>query len=164
MDTDNSIQMLMDVIEALEMSPGAQAQLTTFINNLTDRSKSQFEPFLTFILQYVEYNRSKYLQMQIELGQISQELQVLKADLQQFLIAYRNVTAATAANTPVPFVVQLARPTEAPFVAPPDSRPSTNPASDSPLTVNVDGTVSRKMDQVSNSVMVTFSSTVFTLV
>ena len=71
---DDSIQTLMDVITALELSPGSQAQLTTFINNLTDRSKSQFEPFLTFILQYVEYNCSKYLQMKTELGVISQEL------------------------------------------------------------------------------------------
>ena len=55
--------MLMDVIAALELSPGAKAQLGTFIEGLTDRSKSQFELFLTFMLQHVEYNRSKYLQI-----------------------------------------------------------------------------------------------------
>ena len=50
---DDSTQTLMDVIAALELSPGAQAQLGTFVESLTDCSKSQFEPFLTFLLQYI---------------------------------------------------------------------------------------------------------------
>ena len=58
---DNSIQTLMDVIEALELSQGSQAQLTTLVEGLSDRSKSQFQPILTYVLQFVEYNRSKYL-------------------------------------------------------------------------------------------------------
>ena len=44
----------MDVIAALELSPGAQAQLNVCVNSLTDRSKSQLEPFLTFLLQYMD--------------------------------------------------------------------------------------------------------------
>ena len=63
------------------------------------------------------------------------------------------------ADDQVPFVAQPAsRPSEAPFVAQPASRPPVNLATDSPLTVNVDGTASRKMDQVGNNVKVTFSS------
>ena len=123
---DDSIQTRMDGIAALELSPGAQAQFTTFINNLTDRSKSQFDPFLTFILQYVEYNRSKYLQIKTGLGTISQELQSLKNDLQQFLIAYRNVTATIPVATRVPPAAQPARPIERPFVAQP-ARPTEMP-------------------------------------
>ena len=58
----------------------------------------------------------------------------------------------------MPFVAQPTRPSEAPFVAPPASRPQTGPLADNLLTINVDGTVSRKMDQVGNNVTVTFSS------
>ena len=85
----------MDVIPALELSPGAQAQLSIFVESLTDRSKSQFEPFLTFLLQYIEYNLSKYLQIRTELNAASRELQTLKTDLQQFLTTYRNVMTAS---------------------------------------------------------------------
>ena len=163
-DPDDSIQTLMDVIAALELSPGAQAQLSTFIKSLTDRSKSQFEPFLTFLLQYIEYNRSKYLQISTELNAASQDIQTLKTDLQQFLVTYRNVIAASPADARVPLVAQPARPTEMPFVAPharqaeipfvaqPASRPQPGPVADGLLKVNVDGTVSRKMDQVGNNV------------
>ena len=158
LDPDDSIQTLMDVIAALELSPGAQAQFRTFVESLTDRSKSQFEPFLTFLLQYIEYNRSKYLQIRTELSAASQELQTLKNDL-QFLIAYCNVTAATPADAPVPLVAQPARPNkmsfvapqarqaEMPFVAQPTSRPQPGPVADGFLTVNVNRTVSRKMDR-----------------
>ena len=45
-----------------------------------------------------------------------------------------------------------------PFVAQLASRPQPGPAADSLLTINVDGTVSRKMDQVCNDVTVTLSS------
>ena len=89
------------------------------------------------------------------------------------MIAYRNVNAvalADALQVPLvaqpasrqpnaPFVAQPAsRPSNAPFVAQLASRPPVNPATDSLLTLNVAGTVSRKMDQVGNNVMVTFSS------
>ena len=57
LDPDDSIQTLMAVIAALEISPGAQVQLNTCIESLTDCSKSQLEPFLTFLFQYIEYNR-----------------------------------------------------------------------------------------------------------
>ena len=50
---------------------------------------------------------------------MSQELQSLKSDLQQFLIAYRNITATTPADAQVPLIAQPARPTEMPFVAQP---------------------------------------------
>ena len=69
MDQDN-IQTLMNVIEALELSPSS-AQLATFIEGLAERSKPQFQSFLTFILKFIEYNRSRYLQMQIDLNQVS---------------------------------------------------------------------------------------------
>ena len=45
---DDTIQTLMDVIEALEISPGAQAQLERCLDSLTDRSKMQLASFLTF--------------------------------------------------------------------------------------------------------------------
>ena len=63
------------------------------------------------------------------------------------------------ADVKVAFLAQPAsRPSEAPFAAQLASRPPINPATDSPLTVDVNGTVSCKMDQVGNNVMVTFSS------
>ena len=37
-DPDDSIQTLMDVIAALEISPGAQAHLNVCLESLTDRS------------------------------------------------------------------------------------------------------------------------------
>ena len=65
-------------------------------------------------------------------------------------MAYRNANATATADAQVPFVAQPAsRPSEAPFVAQLASRPPIDPATDSPLTVNVDGTASRNMDQVS---------------
>ena len=76
-NTDNSIQTLMDVIEALELSPGSQAQLTSFVKGLSERSMPQFQSFLMYVIQFVEYNSSKYLQLQIDLNQILQELQTL---------------------------------------------------------------------------------------
>ena len=115
---DESIRTLMDVIAALELPPGAQAQLQTFADSLTGHSKSQFEPFLTFLLQYIEYNLSKCLQITTELRAASQELQTLKADLLHFLITYRNITAASPADAQVPPVAQPAGPHEMPFVAP----------------------------------------------
>ena len=45
-----------------------------------------------------------------------------------------------------------------PFVAQPASRLQVGPVADGILTVNVDGRVSRKMDQIGNNVTVTFSS------
>ena len=72
-DPDN-IQTLMNIIEALELSPGSMAQLTTFIQGLTEKSKPQFQSFLTYILKFVEYNCSWYLQLQIDLNQVWQEL------------------------------------------------------------------------------------------
>ena len=95
--------------------------------------------------------------------------------MQQFLVTYHNVIAASPADARVPLVAQPARPTEMPFVAPqarqsemhfvapqarhaempfvaqPASRPQPGPVADSLLTVNVDGTVSHKMDQVGNN-------------
>ena len=178
------------VIAALELSPAAQAQLNICFDSLIGSSKSQLEPFLTFLLEYIEYNRSKYLQKRTELYAATQELQTLKTDLQQFLINYRNVIAAPPADTQVPPVAQPARP--APFVASQASQPAMpfiasqarqtqppsvasqarqtqppsvasqarqpGPVADGLLTVNVDGTVSRKMDQIGNNVTVTFSS------
>ena len=179
-DPDDSIQTLMDVIAALELSPGAQAQLTTCVDNLTDRSKSQLEPFLTFLLQYIEYNRSKYLQTKTELRAATQELQTLKTDLQQFFIQYRATIAAQPATAPVPPIAPQARPappvaspqasqtqptpiaaqarqSEIPFAAQSAPRFQTSPAQDDLLTVNADNTVSRRMDQTCNNVIVTFS-------
>ena len=78
LDPDDSILTSMDVIAALEISPGAQAQLNACIESLTDHSKSQLEPFLTFLLQYIKYNRSKYLQIRTDLNEASHELQTLK--------------------------------------------------------------------------------------
>ena len=101
----------MDVIAALEMSPGAQAQLNACIESLTDCSKSQLEPYLTFLLGYIEYNQSKYLQIRTEVNAASQELQTLKTDLQQFLVTYRTIIAASPADARVPPVAQPARPT-----------------------------------------------------
>ena len=128
-DPDDSIQTLMDVIAALEISPGAQVQLNACIKSLTDLSKSQLEPYITFLLQYIEYNRSKYLQIRTEVNAASQELQTLKTDLQQFLVTYCNISAALPADAQVPPVAQPARPipsvasqasqSEMPFVASP---------------------------------------------
>ena len=190
----------MDVIAALEISPGAEAQLNACIESLTDRSKSQLEPYLTFLLQYIEYNRSKYLQIRTEVNATSQELRTLKTDFEQSLVTCCNVIAASPADAQVPPVAQPARPTssvasqarqmpfvasqasqmpfvasqarqtqppfiasqarqaEMPFVAQPASRLHPGPIADGLLTVNVDGTVSRKMDQIGNNVTVTFSS------
>ena len=150
LDPEN-IQTFMDVIEALELSPGSLAQLTTFVERLTEKGKPQFKSFLTYVLKFIEYNRSRYLQLQFDLTEVSQELQSLKSDLRNLLVAFRNVNAtATADAAQVPFVAQpVSRVSDAsqmPFVAPPASRPPASSVTDSTLTINVDGTVSRKMD------------------
>ena len=177
---DDNVQTLTDVVEALEISPGAQAQLDRCLDSLTDRSKTQLSPFLTFLLQYIEYNRSKYLQIKNDLYAATQELQTLKSDLQQFLIEYCNAIAAQPANAPVqsiapparpapsvassqarqtqpPSVAPQARSSEIQFVATLAPGPQPDPVTDSVLTVNVDNTVSRRMGQIGNNVTVTFS-------
>ena len=70
----------------------------------------------------------------------------------------RPFVALQASQAQMPFVVPQARQAEMPFVAQPASRPQPGPRADGLLTVNVDGTFSRKMDQVGNNVTVTFSS------
>ena len=66
--------------------------------------------------------------------------------------------ASQARQTQPPSVASQARQSEIPCVAQPASRFQPGPVADSLLTVNVDGTVSRKMDQIGNNVTVTFSS------
>ena len=117
LDPDDSIQTLMDVIAASELSPGSQAQLNTCIESLTDCSKSQLEPFLTFLLQYIEYNMLKYLQIYTELKAASKELQSLKNDLHQFLVNYRNIIVTSPADARMPPIASLARQAQPPFVA-----------------------------------------------
>ena len=65
--------------------------------------------------------------------------------------------ASQARQAQMPFVALQARQAEMLFVAQLASRPLPGPVADGLLTVNVDGTVSRKVDQVGN-VTVTFSS------
>ena len=73
--------------------------------------------------------------MQIDLNQVSQELQSVKNDLHDLLVPFRNINAATTADaSQVPFVAQLA------------SRPPAATVADGSLTINIDGTISRKMD------------------
>ena len=66
--------------------------------------------------------------------------------------------SAASQASQMPFVSPQARQDEMPFVAQPAPRLHPCPVADGLLTVNVDGTVSRKMDQIGNNVTITFSS------
>ena len=75
---------LQEVLQDFSISEFSEAQLEAFINSLTTGtgiSKHHFRKFLSYVLKFVEYNRSKYDRLNTELGRIKEELASMKDNL-----------------------------------------------------------------------------------
>ena len=177
-------QTMLHVLNVFQISDYSEAQLSAFVDSITGRSRPQFRRFLLYVLQFVEYNRSWYLQIKHDLNQVKEELSSLKNDL-TVSIASGAIGARVAAPQPAifpPLASQaMAPPLASQAMAPPLASQATAPAlapqamvpplapqamapghvvgttTYSPPVLNANGTISRRMDQVGNNVMVTFS-------
>ena len=141
---------MQDVLQNVQLSDYSEAQLDALVDTLAGPSKVHFKRFLQYVLQFVEYNRSRYLQVKHDLNQIKEELLSLRDEVQTLIASGR---AATPRPTvPQPF---QATPTQA-IIASQAPGPSVGTTTYEPV-LNADGTISRKMGQVGNNVTVTFS-------
>ena len=203
-----------DVLATLQLSDDSEAQVTSFVDSLAQGlSGPRFRKLLTYILKFVELNRSKYETLRSEQArfvdiatsnrdELNQILTVLQERLppvapvprvpavpamatQPFQAPPPAVPAmatqpsqATLPNMPA-VAPQVSQVTEPPAPAasasapvqpsafqavPPPSAPQAAgmgyyaaPSTFTPSIPNQDGTVSRRMDQVGNNVIVTFS-------
>ena len=178
---------LSEVLRAVQLSEYSETQLTTFVESLSQGVNApRFRTFLTYILRFVEYNRSKYETLRTEQARLIElansmrdELTVVSATMQERLPIMAPVSGATAAPTvatqpqipaaqPLPATwpsAPAATATPSAFQAvPPRLAPQVTgfgqfaaPAAFAPSCQNPDGTTWRRMDQVGNNVIVTFS-------
>ena len=54
---------MQDVIQTVTLSEYSEAQLEALVDTLTGTNKTHFKRFLQYVLQFIEYNRSRYLQV-----------------------------------------------------------------------------------------------------
>ena len=121
------------------------------MDTLTGTNKTHFKRFLQYVLQFIEYNRARYLQVKHDLNQIKDELSSLRDDVQAVIASGQ--TATTRPSTFHPFQAT----TPQVNTALPASGPAIDLPTYDPIT-NADGTISRKMGQIGNNVTVTFSA------
>ena len=127
-------RMLQEVLSEFQISEFSEAQLAAFIDSVSERSKPQF---------------CKFFQMKYDLTQIKEELSSLKDDV--------NVAIASSAiglGIAAPQLATLLQLAPQQAKAPGQVVGTT---AYSPPVQNADGTISRKMNQVGNNVIVTFS-------
>ena len=203
-----------DVLATLQLSDDSEAQVTSFVDSLAQGlSGPRFRKLLTYILKFVELNRSKYETLRSEQARFVDIATSNRDELNQILTVLQERLPPVAPVPRVPAVPTLATqtfqaptsavpamatqpsqatlptmPTVAPQVSqvteppapaalasapvqpsafqavPPPSAPQAAgmgyyaaPATFTPSIPNQDGTVSRRMDQVGNNVIVTFS-------
>ena len=190
------------VLASLQLSGDSEAQITSFVESLSQGiSGPRFRKLLTYILKFVEHNRSKYEQLKTEQSQMSDQAISTRDELSRLValinerlpalapvqgipappeLATQPVMPAVApppmpsvvtapASQPMPSVVTAPAPQPRPLApaasAPaPDPMPSVSQTTGMgsfsilpPAVCNHDGTVSRRMDQVGNKALVTFS-------
>ena len=199
---------LSDVLATLQLSADSEAQVTSFIDSLAHGLNGpRFRKLLTYILKFVELNRSKYETLRSEQSRLTNLANSNRDELNQILTVLQERLPPVAPVPRVPAVpavatqsfqdISTAVPTmatqsqaampSAPVLAPQVSQATEPPASMASASVpvqpsafqpvpptagasyygapatftpsiqNPDGTVSRRMDQVGNNVMVTFS-------
>ena len=134
---------MQDVIQTVTLSEYSEAQLDALVDTLTGTNKTHFKRFLQYVLQFIEYNRSRYLQVKHDLIQIKEELSSLKDDVHAVIASGQVATARSAAFQP--------------FQATAQQVDATVDSSTYAPVRNADGSISRKMGQVGNNVTVTFS-------
>ena len=157
---------LQEVLKEFQILDFSEAQISAFFDSVTERSRPQFCRFLLYVLQFVEYNCSRYLQMKHDLNQVKEELSSLKDDLNAAIASSATgprIAAPEPATFPPLASQAMALPLASQAMAPPLAFQAMAPGhivgntTYSPRVLNADGTISRRMDQVGNNVMVTFS-------
>ena len=134
---------MQDVIQTVTLSEYSEAQLEALVDTLTGTNKTHFKRFLQYVLQFIEYNRSRYLQVKHDLIQIKEELASLRDDVHAVVASGQIPTARSTAFQP--------------FQATTQQDDATVDSSTYAPVRNADGSISRKMGQVGNNVTVTFS-------
>ena len=198
-----------DVLATFQLSDESDAQVSSFVDSLSQGlSGPRFRKLLTYILKFVELNRSKYETLRSEQSRFTNLANSNRDELNQIFTVLQERLPPVATVPRVPAVPAVATqafpatssavptlatqpqaalpsmPTLAPQVSqatePPASMASASvpvqpsafqplapqatgmgyfatPATFTPSIPNPDGTVSRRMDQVGNNVIVTFS-------
>ena len=187
------------ILASFQLSGDSESQITAFIESLSQGlSGPKFRKILTYILKFVELNRSKYEQLRTEQLRLSDQANSTRDELSRILnIVHERLPAMApvqgiSEQLPAVAPVQGVPPTPAVAIQPPlpsapvapappmpsahmapafpptlqtfDPQPSATQASGTgsfailpPAIQNLDGTVSRRMDQVGNNALVTFS-------
>ena len=187
------------VLANFPLSGDSESQITAFIESLSQGlSGPKFRKLLTYVLKFVELNRSKYEQLRTEQLRLSDQADSTRDELSRMINILNERLPAMAPvqgiseQLPAMAPVQGVPPTPAVAVQPPlpsapaapappmpsahmapafpptsqafDPTPSATQASGTgsfailpPAIQNLDGTVSRRMDQVGNNALVTFS-------
>ena len=133
-------QQLQEALVVVVLSPESEAKLLAFLQTLQDESTPQVGDFFIYILKFIEYNSSWYIQLRHDLQQVKVEFTTLEREVQA-------AVAASSQDRSPPLAAQLAPWASAPYLT-----------VESSVFVDPDGTISRKMGQVGNNITVTFSS------
>ena len=179
------------VLASLQLSGDSEAQITSFVESLSQGiSGPRFRKLLTYVLKFVEHNRSKYEQLKTEQSQMFDQAVSTRDELSRLVTLVRERLPALAPVQGIPAPPELATQPVTPAVAPlpmpsvvtaPASQPTPSVSHETPAPPgpapsvshettgigsfstlppavrNLDGTVSRRMDQVGNNALVTFS-------
>ena len=180
---------LSSVLASLQLSSDSEAQITSFVDSLSQGiSGPRFRKLLTYVLKFVELNRSKYEQLRNEQSLLSDQASSTRDELSRIVTLLNERLPEMAAVQGIPATPEVAtqstmppatpQPTNVPTLAPQPpqlppafqaSAPLGPPPSASqatgmgpfsilpPAVRNLDRTVSRRMDQVGNNALVTFS-------
>ena len=71
---------LQDAIAEVTLSIRSESQLSAFVSTLQD-SSPPVTSFFTYLIKYIEYNRSRYLGLKLDLIHLRSEFTTLKRDV-----------------------------------------------------------------------------------
>ena len=107
------------VLASLQLSSDSEAQITSFVESLSQGiSGPRFRKLLTYVLKFVELNRSKYEQLRNEQTLIADQISSTRDELSQLV---------TLINERLPPVATVQRTPAAPDVAAPSATPPAAP-------------------------------------
>ena len=183
------------VLASLQLSGDSASQITASVESLLQGiSGPKFRKLLTYILKFVEHNRSKYEQLRTEQSRLIDRADSTRDELSQIVNILNERLPAVAPVQGIPAMPEVATQPTMPAVATQPSMPSAPAAPAPPMPSvpvapalpsasqafdpspsatqatgigsfailppavrNLDGTVSRRVDQVGNNAVVTFS-------
>ena len=91
---------LQEVFQSLQLSEFSDVQVTAFVDSLPQGfNKAQFRKILSYVLKFVEYNRSKYEMLRTEYRRLSELANSMRDELTTFAIMQQEQLPAVA---PVP--------------------------------------------------------------